>query len=114
MGNVSTFRRQTFRCDPCDTQVVAWRWGTDPAPRCVGCGALMAVAARRFGESPAVIGDACDVTVEHGICWPDGTPRRYTSKVEMKRVADSLGLVLDVQHKPLPGSDKSPFTVRWT
>ena len=54
------------------------------------------------------IGDECDVWVEHGICWDDGSPRHYTSKSEMKRVAAEKGLVNMVRHV-----DGSPHTKRW-
>ena len=60
-----------------------------------------------------VIGDECDVTVRHGICNADGTPRRYTSKSEMAKEAAKRGLENHVVHVPAPGSDKSKWTSRW-
>ena len=36
------------------------------------------------------------------------------SRSELKREADKRGLVQKVEHKPLPGTDKSKFTTRWT
>lgn len=60
-----------------------------------------------------VIGDFCDVTVEHGICNPDGTPRRYLSKSEMRQTAKAMGLRPHVEHVAERGSDKSKHTVRW-
>lgn len=67
----------------------------------------------RPNKATAVIGDECDITVEHGACHPDGTPRRFTSKSEMKRVAAQLGWKNEVRHMPRPGSDKSPHTTKW-
>lgn len=32
--------------------------------------------------------------VRHGICWPDGTPRRFYSKSEIKRAAFEAGLFI--------------------
>ena len=61
-----------------------------------------------------VIGDECDITIKHGICWDDGTPRRYRSKVEMKRVMKEKGLENKVEHLGENGTDKSRFTTRWT
>jgi hypothetical protein len=53
--------------------------------------------------------------IRHGICWPDGTPRRYDSRSEMKREAKALGLENTVRHMPAdPGSDKSKHTTRWS
>ncbi len=62
-----------------------------------------------------IIGDECDVTMKHGLCNPDGSPRRFTSKSDMKREAEKRGLVNHVTHMPDPrtGSDKSKHTTRW-
>lgn len=51
--------------------------------------------------------------IRHGICNEDGTPRRYYSKSDMKREADRRGWTNVVEHKPMPGTDKSPHTTRW-
>ena len=60
-----------------------------------------------------VVGDECDLWVRNGICHEDSSPRHYTSKAEMKRVAKEKGLENRVRHIGRPGSDKSPFTTRW-
>lgn len=66
-------------------------------------------------KSGGVISDECDVWVKHGICNEDGSPRHYTSKAEMARVAAERGLVNHVEHIPSPGSDKNKHghTTRW-
>ena len=60
-----------------------------------------------------VIGDECDVYVKHGICHDDGTPKRYTSKKDMREAAAKKGLVNHVEHIGAKGSDKSKHTSRW-
>lgn len=40
-------------------------------------------------------------------------PLHFSSKSEWKRKMKELGLENKVQHKPLPGTDKSPHTQRW-
>jgi hypothetical protein len=65
------------------------------------------------GKSSNVIGDECDVWIRHGICNTDGSPRRYTSKEEMRKEAARRGLVNWVEHVPEPGSDKSKHTTKW-
>src|SRR3546814_13718526 len=50
-------------------------------------------------SGPTVIGDSCDVVIEHGICWPGGAPRRYRSKYEMRAEAKARGLTNAVEHK---------------
>lgn len=46
----------------------------------------------RFG----VIGDDIPggLDVKHGICWPDGTPRRFYSKSEIRKAADAAGYTI--------------------
>jgi hypothetical protein len=47
----------------------------------------------KAGVSAAVHGDEIDVYIKHGICNPDGTPKRYRSKEDMKRATFAAGLV---------------------
>lgn len=49
----------------------------------------------------------------HGICNPDGSPKRYDSKTDIARAAEKAGLLNYVKHEPPPGTDKSRHTVRW-
>lgn len=66
-----------------------------------------------IGKGAAIIGDEIDVTIKHGLCNPDGTPRRYESRAELNREAKARGWVNHVEHKPGRGTDKSPHTSRW-
>ncbi len=59
------------------------------------------------------VGDECDVMARNGLCNPDGSPRRYTSKAEMAREAKKRGLVNHVEHIGGKGSDKSKHTQRF-
>lgn len=61
-----------------------------------------------------VHGDEIDVTIQHGLCWPDGTPRRFRSREELKRVERNSPFTQHVEHKPGRGTDKSKHTQRWT
>ncbi len=47
---------------------------------------------KKLGEAASVIGDECDVYLRHGLCNEDGSPKRYRSKEEIKRVAFEKGL----------------------
>jgi len=60
-----------------------------------------------------VIGDECDVWVQHGLCNADGSPQHFTSRQEMSREAARRGLTNYVTHQPGKGTDKSKHTVRW-
>ncbi len=111
------------RCSQCKLiQVDCWETisaeSSYPCPK--GCThgrmerTILPVRSLPNGSTRGVIGDACDVTIKHGLCNPDGTPRRYTSKAEMKREAEKRGLTQHVEHKAANrGSDKSPHTSRW-
>jgi hypothetical protein len=50
----------------------------------------------RFGEASMVATDSIPggLEVKHGICWPDGTPRRFDSKSDIKRAAFNAGLTI--------------------
>jgi len=53
----------------------------------------------RFG----IIGDDIPggLDVKHGVCWPDGTPRRFYSKSEIRKAAYVAGLTMaDETPKP--------------
>lgn len=64
-------------------------------------------------QAPGVIGDECDVTIKNGLCNADGSPRRYTSKADIKRVAKHRNLVNWVEHKGTASGDKSKVTQRF-
>lgn len=45
----------------------------------------------------SVVSDEIDVVVHNAICNPDGTPKRYTSKTEMRAAAAAGGWVNHVE-----------------
>jgi|SRR5262245_27506425 len=109
-----TYRATRWTCAPCAVGLDHWAWDDDATvPVCAACGASMVSVRAVVAKAPTVIGDACDVVIEHAICHPDGTPKRFTSKSEMRREAAARGYMNVVEHKPLPGTDKSKFTTRW-
>lgn len=79
-------------------------------PPCAECGQPTST----LWDTPcAVIGDECDVTIRHGLCHDDGSPRRYRSRSEIRREAQARGMTNYVEHVPARESDKSPHTTRW-
>lgn len=109
-----TLRERRLLCNPCNTVEKRWLWNTDPVPPCPACGAERELDGVAVGKSAAVIGDEIDIMVPHGLCNADGSPRRYRSRSELYRDMRNHGWSHDmVQHQPLPGTDKSPFTTRW-
>lgn len=84
---------RTYTCPECRATTRKLAWDYDAPPICQ-CQTEMVEGESRFGRAPSVIGDEIDIEVRHGICHDDGTPRRFTSKSEMRRVAQQKGLVL--------------------
>ena len=101
------------RCVPCGLVT-----GTDlyeplnaENPACPTCGASTErIAAPYAAQSDDIPGG---VEIRHGLCNPDGSPRRYYSKTEMTREAKRRGLMNLVEHIPSRGSDKNANTQRW-
>jgi hypothetical protein len=69
---------------------------SDNGTKCDKCGASIQVGQWPFCPHEAygggIVGDECDVLIHHGLCWPDGTPRRFRSKSEIKQLAFEKGL----------------------
>lgn len=84
-----------------------------PDTQCIDCGGVM----KRVwlpGSANSVISDEIDVTVAEVVARnPDGSPRRFRSREELKRVTTANGWTSLVEHKPGKGTDKSKTTSRW-
>lgn len=89
----------TVSCSKCNKDLVIGEWPFCPH----GHGAN------------SVIGDDIPggVEIRHGICNPDGTPKRYYTKSSMEAEAKRRGVTNRIEHVTQPGTDKNPFTQRW-
>lgn len=65
--------------------------------------------------APLDVGDEIPggISIEHGLCNLDGSPRTYYSHSEIRAEAARRGLRNVVTHVPKPGGDRSPHTTRW-
>ena len=99
-------------CRACNTQQIDVLQPIQCEQSLCACGAQFE---RAWLTKPAnVIGDECDVSIRHGLCNEDGTPRRFRSKQDIKRTAKEKGWTPYVVHQGIDaGTDKSPFTSRW-
>lgn len=98
-------------CQQCGAQRIDVLQAVEAEQPLCECGAHFT---RAWLTKPSnVIGDECDVWVSNALCHADGSPRRFTSKAEMKRVAAEKGWTNYVQHIGAQGSDKSKHTSRW-
>ena len=66
-----------------------------------------------MGKASAVIGDACDIWIKHGLCHADGSARHFRSKAEIAHAAAEKGLTNHVEHRGSQGGDRSKWTQRW-
>lgn len=107
-----SYKERAFECPKCGHKVKKLLWDYDPPPLCICEGTTEMVPEcdiYRANAAPGVIGDECDVTLEHVM-----PGRRFTSKSELKREMAARGYENHVTHVPPRGSDKSPHTTRWT
>lgn len=95
-----------------DHKFTNMQWDYEPLPQCPECGSPTATDDFTPGESAAVIGDEIDVTVRHGLCYDDGTPRRFTSMTELRRVAQEKGLTISGE-TPKPTSQQREKEARY-
>lgn len=106
------------RCETCDTvreDILEPVGKFGPVPCECGGSLVRTIATGKFHRSTGVTPDGIvgGVVIRHGICNPDGSPRTYHSRSEMRRVARDFGMQSMVRHAPIPGTDKSPHTTRW-
>lgn len=100
------------KCPSCEKQFIdVWEPIAAVAMPCDACGTPTVRA--WLTTYPNVIGDEIDIRIENGLCWPDDTPRRFTSKQEIKRAAKEAGLDNCVRHVGRAGGDRSKHTSRW-
>lgn len=88
-------------------QIDIFKHVDDPFPACATCGEQTSIL---WSKPATVIGDDIPggIEIRHGICNPDGTPKRYYSKTEIKRAANEKGLVWG---DDTPGK---PYKVNWS
>lgn len=102
-----------MKCDVCNREWVRYSKIDDRNLPCEEC---QGTVTQQFKASNYnVIGDDIPggIVIRHGLCNPDGSPRKYYSKSEMAKEAERRGLVNAVRHVGDKGSDKSKNTVRW-
>lgn len=84
---------------------------------CERCGAELVIGEFPFcPHGRAIVGRGADVT------WPGGKtfenlgdqPMTFYSPAEKTRYMRQHGIEEFVRHQPVPGSDRSPHTSRWT
>jgi hypothetical protein len=109
------FTTRPFACASCDHREKVLGWDYDAPRQCPNGHGPLEGDLGQFDKAPCVIPDGIPggMLVKHAICNPDGSPRRFDSQSELREYARARGWTNVVEHKPLPGTDKSPHTTRW-
>ena len=101
-----TMRKRFYVCS-CGQDLIEIRWGKDNLPLCPkeGCGLEMHEDYGQFGLAPGIITDDIPggLEVRHAICNPDGTPKKYYSKSEIRKAAHEAGYTISGE-TPKPNS----------
>ena len=85
------FKVRHFRCPKGHQHKDLW-WGQADPPICPICDEPTSeTGPEPANKSAFVHGDECDVLIRHGLCHEDGTPKRYTSKEQIRRDAYEAG-----------------------
>jgi hypothetical protein len=96
------------KCSACDWQKIDVFERVTPED--VSCPDCSAATDRVWLTKPSnVIGDECDIRQENGF----KTVQHFRSKIERKRALKAAGVEECVQHRPMPGTDKSKHTMNW-
>lgn len=88
-------------CDHCKED--ATKIGLVIHDRELWCRVCIAEEKGLIGLAHGVVGDEIDIWVRHGLCNPDGSPRRFRSRKEMAAVAKERGMVNMVRTATTPG-----------
>ena len=98
-----TMKKRFYVCS-CGKDLAEIRWGLDPLPVCV-CGLEFHEDFGQFGLAPSVIADDIPggMEIRHAICNPDGSPRKYYSKSEIRKAASEAGYTISGE-TPKPNS----------
>ena len=91
-----TFREWKSEC-PCGFRGKILGWDTSFPLPCPSCSGPTTVIDDRGDRAAVVVGDSFPggFYAEHGVCHPDGSPRRFDSRTELKRALNEAGLTIN-------------------
>jgi hypothetical protein len=101
-----TYRNRRRACGTCPWTGKLWSWSNAPAPACPDCGAATDEDVEILGVAPGVAADDIPggLEVKHAICHPDGTPRKFYSKSEIRKAARAAGWTISGETPKDPGA----------
>lgn len=106
-----TFKEWPVTCNQvCGFKGKLFGWDYEIPLKCPMCGEpTLLVQDALYGNSASISTDEIPggIEIRHGICNPDGTPRRFYSKTDIKRAANEAGYTIS-------GDTPRPYKVAWS
>jgi len=102
------FKEWNIECGACALKEKRLAWDYEFPINC-NCGGYMNPYSDSVGQSAGIATDEIPggIEIKHGLCNPDGTPKRYYSKTEIKRAANERGYTI-------AGDSPVPYRVSWS
>jgi len=103
------FKEWKTECPGCSQKGTVFGWTYDMPFYCKFCGTALSIDDGRASQTVMISTDDIPggLEVRHGICNPDGSPKRYYSKTEIKRAANEKGVTI-------LGDTPKPYKVSWS
>ena len=105
-----TKREWKLWCHDCGEKRPVWCWDYELPASCTECGHTLVWDNSNIESypAPAIAGDELNhYAANHGVCHPDGSPRKFNSKTELKRALNEAGLCIS-------GDTPKPYHVQWS
>jgi hypothetical protein len=92
--STSTYKEWPIWCHRCEVSSKQLAWDFDLPITCSTCGSATCLNYdEKYADAPGVIGDELNnYAARHGVCNPDGSPRVFHSKTDLKRALNEKGL----------------------
>lgn len=103
-------REWPIHCPDCDTHHKVWAWNYNLPLDCPNCHAPNTeLDYPSINKAPGLSVDSIPggLTIKHGICHPDGSPKRYDSHSDIKRALNEAGYTI-------VGDTPKPYKVSWS
>lgn len=104
------YRKWLLHCILCEWSGEQWHWAHKLEQAiCPECQSGALPWDGKIGDAPGIMTDDIPggILIKHGICNPDGSPKRYYSKTEIRKACNETGWTMN-------GDTPKPYKVRWS
>lgn len=90
-----TYKEWPVSCSQCPDLRSVWGWSNELPLLCPHCNSATTIVEHQH-EAPMIAMDSIPggIMIRHGICNPDGTPKRYDSMSDIKRACNKAGVTI--------------------